>query len=208
MKSLPLKEGAEIDKGYWGNFCKTAEKDIEKVKELVSELSLMTTLSGYHFKEVNVTEFMRARKEVFESLVEGKDIELQFDILATLPSVSLDREKIEQTLLNAVLNAVQAISDKGSIKIGVKELKENGQNDYIGITISDTGVGISGENMNRVFDPFFTTKGPQTRGLGLTISNFIVKQHSGDIDIVSEEKKGTTVTIRLPLNPNMPQITS
>ncbi len=104
--------------------------------------------------------------------------------------------KLHQVFLNILSNAVDAIEKQGGITIdGQKE------NDLIQIIISDTGSGISEENLKRVLDPFFTTKDPgKGTGLGLSVTYSIVKDHHGDISIHSREGHGTTVRILLPVN--------
>jgi len=94
-----------------------------------------------------------------------------------------------------VLNAADAMEGKGILTV-----KTGHSTTEVKITISDTGCGISPENLSRIFDPFFTTKeeGKGT-GLGLSTSYGIIKNHHGDIEVESEIGKGTTFIIKLPI---------
>ncbi len=103
--------------------------------------------------------------------------------------------KLHQLFINIITNAEQAIEEKGEISI-----KTEISNDYALITVEDSGVGISKENINKIADPFFTTKDPGVgTGLGMYIANGIVEEHGGAWEINSEENKGTKVIIRLPV---------
>jgi two-component system NtrC family sensor kinase len=113
-----------------------------------------------------------------------------------LPLLNCYPQKLNQVFMNLLVNAAHAIEGHGVIRI--KTSVEGGD---IVVTISDTGRGISPENLTRIFEPFFTTKevGKGT-GLGLSISYDIIKKHGGEITVESEAGTGTTFTIRLPLN--------
>lgn len=103
--------------------------------------------------------------------------------------------KLHQVMLNILSNAVQAIDNKGLISINTKIIESN-----LVITIADTGCGISRENLSKIMDPFFTTKDPgKGTGLGLSITYNILEEHSGSIDFISSEGKGTKVLIKLPI---------
>jgi PAS domain S-box-containing protein len=121
-------------------------------------------------------------------------IERQFE--ATLPRITVDSNKIKQVLMNLLINASQAIPDGGRIKVKTGLIKDGKQ---LAIAISDTGQGVSKENISKIFDPFFTTKGPEKgTGLGLSVSYGIVQQHQGSITVDSAHGKGTTFNILLP----------
>jgi two-component system NtrC family sensor kinase len=111
-----------------------------------------------------------------------------------IPVLRCNAQKLGQVFINLLVNAVQAINKKGIITI--KTYKDN---DHACIEFSDTGSGISQENIQKIFDPFFTTKpvGKGT-GLGLSIGYDIVKQHNGELFVDSELNKGTKFTIKLP----------
>jgi len=113
-----------------------------------------------------------------------------------LPSISGAGHQLAQVFLNLITNARDAMPDGGSLTITTSYLK-----DFIEISFQDTGCGISEENLKRIFDPFFTTKeiGKGT-GLGLSIAFGIVEKHGGLIKAKSEEGKGATFIVKLPIN--------
>ena len=100
--------------------------------------------------------------------------------------------QLQQVLVNIMLNAVQAMHPGGRLDIGVTAEDKNAV-----ITIADTGAGIPSQMLPHIFDPFFTTKNEGT-GLGLSLSYAIIKDHQGDIEVESEEGRGTTFRIKLP----------
>jgi signal transduction histidine kinase len=104
-------------------------------------------------------------------------------------------QRIRQLFLNLVVNAAQAIEERGQIQIRSHELEG-----FALVSVEDDGCGIEPEMLERIFDPFFTTKeiGVGT-GLGLSISHEIVRRHGGSIEVDSEPGRGTTIRVRLPL---------
>ena len=111
-----------------------------------------------------------------------------------LPEVQCYPQLLNQVFMNLLVNAAQAIEDRGEIRI-----KTRANNGFVEIKISDTGSGIPKENLPRIFDPFFTTKkvGKGT-GLGLNVAYNIIQKHHGKIDVKSEVGKGTMFTIQIP----------
>ncbi len=117
------------------------------------------------------------------------------DYTETLPEVLVDPGQIEQVLINIVINASQAMSDGGSLKIRTYPGRHN---KFLHIEISDTGGGISEENLQKIFDPFFSTKGANGTGLGLSVSYGIIENHGGHIEVSSRLGEGTTFLVKLP----------
>ncbi len=138
-----------------------------------------------------------------------KEIDILFECQENIFSVEVDTTQIEQVLLNLYMNAWQAMPEGGKIYTEIKNIEldnEKAQNlalkagKYVEIKIRDTGVGMDEETAQRIFEPFFTTKDMDKGcGLGLTIVNEIVKAYSGEIKVASEEGKGTTFFINLPI---------
>lgn len=116
-----------------------------------------------------------------------------------LPQAVIDMDKMEQVFTNVILNALDAMPNGGELSVNSRMITDN-NNRMLEIMLRDSGHGIPREVMGRIFDPFFTTKGTKGTGLGLSVSYGIMRQHGGEIHIQSEEGKGTTVTIRLPID--------
>jgi signal transduction histidine kinase len=123
-------------------------------------------------------------------------IEVDLNLSEGLPEISADPIKIEQVVLNVLLNAIHSITPPG--KIGITT---HAAGDFIKIIISDTGCGIPEEYVGKIFDPFYTTKdSTKGTGLGLAVSYGIIKKHGGDIEVKSTVGKGSTFIVRLPIN--------
>jgi two-component system NtrC family sensor kinase len=124
------------------------------------------------------------------------NVEVVWQWAPDLPHVAADRQQLQQVFLNLLVNAVQAMGERGTITITTRPA-ENGSTAEI--LIADTGRGIPPGVIDRIFDPFFTTKeGGTGTGLGLAIAYGIVTRHHGSIAVESEVGRGTTFTIRLP----------
>ncbi|MDL1962860.1 MAG: ATP-binding protein [Deltaproteobacteria bacterium] len=115
--------------------------------------------------------------------------------LGDIPLIKCYPQRLNQVVMNILVNAAQAIEEKGEIRISTEA-----DNGYVEIRISDTGSGMPPDVLSKIFDPFFTTKdvGKGT-GLGLNMAYNIIQNHKGTIDVESEVGKGTTFIIRLPL---------
>ena len=126
-----------------------------------------------------------------QALAKSVDITLHKD--PSLPEVEHDSDQIHQVLLNLLLNALQAIDQKGKIAV---TLEMRGAN--VAIEVADNGRGIPADHLPNIFRPFFTTKGDGT-GLGLSLARRIIEEHHGRIDVTSAVGKGTTFAVVLPL---------
>ena len=128
-----------------------------------------------------------------QASMDGIEVITRFDE-SGIPSIYADPEKMKQVLLNLILNAVHAIDGEGRIHITAGM---DGAGVFI--TVADTGCGMDNETRSRIFDPFFTTKPTGTgTGLGLSVSYGIIKNHGGDIEVVSTPGEGTAFTIHIP----------
>jgi len=195
-KIKSLVEKLEDDKEYWEVFHKKVEADVETIKGLLVDL-LMASTDENELVKADIIKLMLSKKEIFETLSKGKQIKFQHELPKDSVFLELDPLKIGQALENIVLNSIQAIADKGIIKIKAEQIQAPEKR--IKIAITDNGQGISQDNLKNIFSPFFTTKGPQVKGLGLTIADLIVRQHGGGIKISSKPNEGTSVSIELPL---------
>ncbi len=130
-----------------------------------------------------------------ESDLQAKQLTISLNIEENIPPMLLDRDQLTQVLLNILLNAIHAAQSGGEIRIGVNAQKDTS---HLELTISDNGAGISPDDLPKIFDPFFSTK-KQGSGLGLAIAYTIIENHYGEITVESQQDKGTTFQIHLPI---------
>ncbi len=127
----------------------------------------------------------------------GVAVSLEID--DTLPTISADRRLLERTLINLMENALHALNGGGQLDVRGSRTSSNGT-DWVQVSVSDDGVGIEPELRERIFEPYFSTRASGT-GLGLAIARKVVEEHGGTIVLESEVGKGTTVSLRLPVDP-------
>jgi len=114
-----------------------------------------------------------------------------------LPTIMVDVDQIQQVFVNIILNAAEAMSEGGTLTI---ESKLDSEKRFLKVSFTDTGSGIPRENLSKIFDPFFTTKrSGKGTGLGLSVSYGIIQRHNGILEVKSQLGKGSTFTIKLPL---------
>lgn len=130
--------------------------------------------------------------DFFEPMVRGTSVELDLERADRPVEAPLDEKLVRQALLNLVLNARDAMPEGG--RLGVRVFAENG---LACVTVSDEGVGISDEDLQRISRPFFTSKG-RASGLGLSITKRIVEEHGGKLAVRSRVGEGSAFTLQFP----------
>ena len=132
---------------------------------------------------------MLARQQVL-----SRPIKIDLQKASDLPEVEHDSDQVHQVLLNLLLNAVQAMEGAGTVRVEI-----GSREGYASVAVSDTGRGISSQNLPNIFRPFYTTKGAGT-GLGLSLARRIVEDHHGRIEVTSAVGKGSRFTVLLPFH--------
>lgn len=184
-------------------FLKVASGEIDRLTSLINALLGFAKPSEPNLKGQNVNDIIDKIEVLIATEARKKNITITKHYTPDLPNVMVDAEQIKQVLLNILLNATQAIVDKGDIWIETRIVQishEDRREPYVQIEIRDSGVGITADNIDHVFDPFFSTR-PEGSGLGLAISHQIVHEHGGFIDLESEIGRGTSFRIHFPLSP-------
>ncbi len=149
-------------------------------------------------KPSSINDTIEASLSLISNQSSFHNINITKDYDSDIPQLFMDKDQMEQVFVNMLLNASHAMQEGGNLHI--RTYRENDTYACIGIT--DTGCGISEENLERIFDPFFTTKSDKGTGLGLSVCYGIIERHGGRIDVESKVGVGTTFTIRLPLLPS------
>jgi signal transduction histidine kinase len=156
--------------------------------------------------EVNVNELSLTTMELLSGQFSAAKIKTRLERAEGLPRVAGDADRLQQVLINLMLNAVQAMPDGGSLAVSTRSVKrtrpgleEGAEQDFVEVSVKDSGIGIPEDIRDKVFDPFYTTKeGQGGTGLGLAVCSGIVKEHDGWIDIESNSSGGTVFHVYLP----------
>lgn len=181
-----------------------------RAADLTRQLLTFSSRQIVRPRAVDLNEAVANAEKMLRRII-GEDINLVVDLEADLPSTMFDAGQAEQILLNLAVNARDAMPHGGRLRIATAALDvaddepatdrppDLAPGRYATLTVSDTGSGMSPEVLSHAFEPFFTTKATgEGTGLGLSTVYGIVRQHHGGVDIVSDEGRGTSVTIYLP----------
>ena len=171
-----------------------SSRGLERIRKIVLDLKTFAREESAESMElIRIEEVMDSILSIVHSELKQKGELLKE--YGNTPLIKGNAQRLGQVFINLLVNATQAIEDKG--KITIKTYQQDG---YICLDVSDTGKGIPEENLKKIFDPFFTTKPVgQGTGLGLSVSHEIIKKHGGKIMVQSKVGTGTTFTVMLPL---------
>lgn len=190
-------------------------KEIEKAAILAKDLTHQLHTFARGGEPVTQTVSVKEMVQDTTSLIlSGSNVRSEFSFPDSLYSVDVDAGQIRQVINNMIINALQAMPEGGTIRVGAENAEisnsdmeskiplEKGH--YVRVFFRDEGMGIPKENRQRIFDPFFTTK-EKGSGLGLATSYSIIKRHGGYITLDSQLGEGTTFYIYLPASPGLEQ---
>ncbi|HDI60256.1 MAG TPA: two component system sensor protein [Desulfobacteraceae bacterium] len=172
-----------------------------RVRSIVTDLKDFARQGPSDLNEdVDVNESVRRAVALTENLIKKATHHFDVELADDMPTIRGNRQRIEQVLVNLLVNACQALSDPAH-SVRVATAFDAARNEVI-VTVSDEGEGIAEDLLERVKDPFFTTKRDQGgTGLGLALSNRIVEDHGGRLTLTPRQPRGTVATIVLPVGP-------
>jgi two-component system NtrC family sensor kinase len=177
-------------------------RQTERCRDIVKGLLDFSRQSKSHTELVDLNKVLEDTLFLITKQALFFNIKLVQNLVPDLPRVMADGSQFQQVFMNILMNAVQAMDERGVITI----VTRRGTPDCVEVAISDTGQGIPPDQIDRIFDPFFTTKASgKGTGLGLSIAYGIVTTHGGSISVRSEVGKGSTFTIRMPIAAEMDQ---
>ena len=171
-------------------------QEVDRLNRVVGQLHEFARPITISKKPINVKTFLKNSLKLIERQALEENIKIQTDLAPEIDEIFIDPDRISQVLLNLYLNAVESVKNGGNLFI---MLLKNEEKKRVEIRVSDTGTGISEDDLTHMFDPYFTTKASGT-GLGLAIVHNIIDAHEGEIKVESRLGQGTTVTILLPYN--------
>ncbi len=170
-------------------------REVERLDRVIAGLLDFARPQEPHPEPVSIGEILDHSLKLLQSDLQSKEVGVERNYDDGDINLNIDRDQITQAFLNIFKNSLESMEMGGKLRIS---LGLNRDKTTVEIRVSDTGCGISRENLSRVFDPFFSTKKKGT-GLGLAITMKIIENHRGEIGVDSTEGKGTTFRVLLPL---------
>jgi len=174
---------------------KVIEEEIHRMNEIVDQFLRFAKPASPLLEKTDVLSIVEETLQLLRLQIEKQRIVVEKEFQA-LPMIQIDREQMKQVMLNLLLNAIQAMPEGGQLTLKGQNSKD-GQ--WIHLSIEDSGMGISPEDIDKLFDPFFSTKEGGI-GLGLSITHRIIDQHHGKIEVENAPEKGTIFTVWLPIH--------
>jgi two-component system sensor kinase FixL len=174
-------------------FLRIILRNAEKANRTIAELLDFAKPNQLSFKLADIVQVIRRTCDLTKARRAHQKVRLYKRCARRLPGIVMDAHRIEQVLLNCIMNALDAMKNGGILSITAFPEGED-----VVITISDTGIGIRKQDLDKLFTPFFTTK-PAGAGLGLSLARRLIQLHNGSISITSKVHEGTQVTIRFPM---------
>jgi PAS domain S-box-containing protein len=174
---------------------RTIITQVERITKVMNQLLSFARRKAPQRIPLDLRKVIEDGMEMFQERLARNQIRIKMEMAEPCPMVLADADQMSQVLLNLVMNALHAMPEGGTLRVGL-ELERP----MVKLTIVDTGHGIPPEAIGNIYDPFFTTKefGKGT-GLGLTVVKGIIEEHQGSIVVESEEGKGTRFTVLLPM---------
>lgn len=182
------------------DYVNTALQGVERISRIVEVTLNFSRPAMPDIKKINVNSLIPSTLELVASVLKRKEITVELLLDDTLPMVAADEKQLQQVFINLITNSADAIKTKGSIVIKsyTESSIKRGDGEMAVVSIMDNGVGITPEDLSKIFNPFFTRKADGT-GLGLPITQRILHQHGGIIDVESSLGVGTTFYVKLPV---------
>jgi two-component system NtrC family sensor kinase len=177
----------------------TIVRETKRCRQIVKGLLDFSRQARPRKTSVDVGDVIDESLRIVNNRLSFDNISVSTRISDGLPPITADPNQMVQVFINLIVNAADAIGEKGGkISISANRREDDGKQD-VEIIVADTGCGISPEDVSKVFEPFYTTKEQDGTGLGLSVVWGIIDKHGGTINIQSDPDRGTTVTIRMPV---------
>lgn len=172
---------------------------------LTRQLLMLGRKQRVEYSSHSLNEIIRGNEKMMRRLI-GENIQFDFNLAEGLKAIRADAGQVEQIILNLFINARDAMPKGGTVRVGTEmttkedETQESGKQEFVCLSVMDTGCGIRDDVRQHLFEPFFTTKNVgEGTGLGLSVVYGIVQQHGGSIEVQSEVGQGAEFKVYLPV---------
>jgi len=200
---IQLAPSRRDDPEFMDSFSMVANDDLSSIERLIEEILDYTRAMKPKLSLTSINDIVRSSLHFIDVKATTLGITIDKRLAEHLTPIMADRQQIKQVLINLVLNAIDAMREKGGhLTVATRQVTRLDNTRWIQIRVSDTGCGIAPTDLPHVFDPFFTTKHDSTEhvgtGLGLSIVHQIIQEHAGTVEVRSVVGKGSTFIVTLP----------
>lgn len=191
QKTLAAIEGD--DTSTIDGYVDVVNEEVERLNRIVVDFLFAVRPMNTTLEDSRLNPIVQDMLDFVRFELEQAGIKIEASLQDDIPNLQLDEKFIKQAVLNIVKNAISAMPDGGTLSVRTRL-----QGDEVMLRISDSGHGMSEDVLNKIFEPYFTTKDFGS-GIGLTLVYKIVKEHMGDISVVSQEGRGSAFSILFPV---------
>jgi two-component system, sporulation sensor kinase B len=193
---IQLLEQSHLSQEKRKQYIRIAIEELDRAEAIITDYLTFAKPAPESVENLNVKTEMERVIDIVRPLANMNSVEVQTSLIPC--NVKGERQKLQQCLLNIIKNAIEAMPNGGTLEVYISIEK-----DQVLIRISDTGVGMTKEQIERLGEPYFTTKGRRGTGLGMMVVYRIIESMGGTIQIASEVNKGTQVSLYLPLTQSL-----
>ncbi|HDI52121.1 hypothetical protein DRQ00_02950 [candidate division KSB1 bacterium] len=186
-----LREPQDIENVKLGG--KIISREVNRLEKILANVLDFTKISQPFKQQHDINAIIEEVIQLNKPVMHERNISCNIQLHSSLPPAWVDEEQIKQALVNILVNSIHSIHHQGKISVSTDLVDEQ-----VLIEISDNGAGMTKETLENMFNPFFTTKSGGT-GLGMAVTQRIIEEHGGEIQVESEKGKGTTFRIFIPL---------
>jgi len=169
-------------------------KQAFRASEIVNHLLKFSRVSGSEYTDLDLNKLIRETLSLVDPMLRASKISVNAQLTSLLPPVYGNSGKLQQVFMNLIMNARDAMPRGGELTVATEC-----ENSTVHVEVSDNGLGIPSDHLNKIFDPFFTTKSSSRgTGLGLAVTYGIIREHSGKIQVESAAGQGTSFRLEFP----------
>ncbi len=175
------------------SFTEVILKETRRINDIIEQFLNLARPFELRLRDASLSDLLNHLITLFHEEASSRGIDIKLKLNSEIPPIKMDYEKLMQSFINIIKNGIEAMEKGGVLQIEAQSFK-----DYLEVTFSDSGSGISQDQMEKIFNYYYTTK-EKGVGLGLPISHRIIEAHGGEMKIESKSGYGTKVTVRLPI---------
>ena len=188
-----LNKTTDLNQDDKKRFLNNIKNEVSRIDRIIKTLLDYARAKEPQIKQVNLNDIIFDAVNILETQGIFNNIDLKMHLDENLTTIDADAHQVSQVIINLLLNAVDAVEQKGQIVVS-SLIDSEGK---VEVSVKDSGIGIPEENLDKIFDPFFTTKEPgKGTGLGLSVSARIVQNFGGDISVESNKGAGSIFRIK------------